>query len=559
MSSSPLSYQDTVFVTIGSGLACHLVFKRYEPSAPSTHLGLLVAVPAILTSLFVPHCSNTVFAFGSSFIIYVASLVASIIVYRLGPFHPLAKYPGPIMCKLSKLWMTYICTSGRQHIYYRSLHDKYGDIVRIGPNELSVRDAAAVNPMMGSQGLPKGPVWDGRFAGSKTQAKPLIQISGPDHTRRRRPWNRAFNSEALKGYEEIIEKRANQLISTLGDQVGPTNLSKWISYFTFDFMSDMAFGGGSEMLCEGDKDGIWRALDGSTMIGTVLGHSPWLGQYFKYIPVGSERRKFRDFAISRAQIRVKEGSMTKDVFHHFLNESGTDDHPSSVAESMSDSALVIIAGSDTTSTVLSSLFWFIMCNPDIYRRLQDEIDKVFPPGENALNPSKHIHMNYLNAIINETLRLLPPVLSGSQRVVARGSGAATIGSNVIPEGTAVFSHFYSVHRDPRSFSPLPDVFWPDRWLSEGERTSPFSPAHKGPVDVVLDRAAFTPFSFGPSNCVGKNLALQEIRMVVSLMLQSFDMQLAKGYDAQRWEREIEDRLISHTGELPVVLTARYKS
>ncbi|KAF7974713.1 hypothetical protein HWV62_11507 [Athelia sp. TMB] len=165
-------------------------------------------------------------------------------------------------------------------------------------------------------------------------------------------------------------------------------------------------------------------------------------------------------------------------------------------------------------------------------------------------------MNYLNAVINETLRLLPPVLSGSQRVVERGSGAATFGPHLIPEGTAVFSHFYSIQRDQRYFSPLPETFWPDRWLSESERTSPFGSGYKGPVNVVVDRTAFTPFSFGPSICVGKNLALQELRMVVCLMLQTFDMRLAEGYDAQRWEKEIEDRLITHTGELPVVLTPR---
>lgn len=81
-------------------------------------------------------------------------------------------------------------------------------------------------------------VWDGRVPDSK--GKMLIQVSGPEHTRRRRPWNRAFNTEALKGYEEIIEKRANQLMETLSCQVGATNLAQWISFFTFDFMSDMA-------------------------------------------------------------------------------------------------------------------------------------------------------------------------------------------------------------------------------------------------------------------------------------------------------------------------------
>lgn len=86
----------------------------------------------LLTWLFIPHSSNIVFAFAYSFAIYVGTLVTSVVAYRLGPYHPLAKYPGPVLGKLSKLWMSYICTTGRQHIYYRELHDKYGDIVRIG-------------------------------------------------------------------------------------------------------------------------------------------------------------------------------------------------------------------------------------------------------------------------------------------------------------------------------------------------------------------------------------------------------------------------------------------
>lgn len=248
---------------------------------------------------------------------------------------------------------------------------------------------------------------------------------------------------------------------------------------------------------------------------------------------------------------------------------------------------------------MSSLFWFIMCHPAVYCRLQDEIDSVFPRGENALEPSKHIHMNYLNAVMYVFIEYQDaqepnPCLTATRPFVCflRYSVAASVWlsevvvqsplalsqfipmnfslhSNVdmnfesmIPEGTAVFSHFYSLHRDPRYFSPLPDTFWPDRWLSEVELASAFPSPLTEPtktlnnVRVVLDRTAFTPFSFGPSNCVGKNLAIQEIRMVVCLMLQSFDMRLAEGYDAQRWEMDLEDRLITHVGELPVVLTAR---
>lgn len=123
-----------------------------------------------------------------------------------------------------------------------------------------------------------------------------------------------------------------------------------------------------------------------------------------------------------------------------------------------------------------------------------------------------------------------------------------------------------MHRDPRYFSPLPDTFWPDRWLPAEERSYELpgrsdkqgkeNIRELGPSDVILEKAAFIPFSFGPSGCVGKSLAYQEIRMVVSLLMQTFDMRLAEGYNPQQWEKDIEDRFIAHKGTLPVVCTSR---
>jgi hypothetical protein len=53
-------------------------------------------------------------------------------MYRLSPFHPLAKYPGPVIAKTSKLWAAYVCARGDLHRYYKNLHNRYGDVVRVG-------------------------------------------------------------------------------------------------------------------------------------------------------------------------------------------------------------------------------------------------------------------------------------------------------------------------------------------------------------------------------------------------------------------------------------------
>ena len=58
------------------------------------------------------------------------------LAYRLSPFHPLAKYPGPLMAKSSKWWAAYININGDLHRYYRDAHDRYGDVIRIGLRHL---------------------------------------------------------------------------------------------------------------------------------------------------------------------------------------------------------------------------------------------------------------------------------------------------------------------------------------------------------------------------------------------------------------------------------------
>lgn len=113
----------------------------------------------------------------------------------------------------------------------------------------------------------------------------------------------------------------------------------------------------------------------------------------------------------------------------------------------------------------------------------------------------------------------------------------------IPEGSAVLVPPYVLHRDPRYFFPRPDDFWPDRWINEDK-------------DIVLDRTAFLSFSYGPANCVGRPLALNELRYVLAMLIHRFDMTFDDGYNPARWEKGLEDSFVLTKGELPVRLSVR---
>ncbi|KAJ6553667.1 hypothetical protein B0H10DRAFT_1848822, partial [Mycena sp. CBHHK59/15] len=225
------------------GCMHNAIFKRYEPETPLPLVVLLGIVPGVLTAAVnvygnygcvIPPIFVTV---ASTYTTFYAILVLCILSYRVSPFHPLAKYPGPFLHKLSKFRMVWILF-WRDHLgvditYYQSLHKKYGVTVsqkKTGPNELSICDAEAIVPVLGATGFPKGPFWDGRVPPGVTRS--LISERDPvEHLRRRKPWNRRFSAASLQGYEEIIRERTIQFVAKLETMEGIVDLDQCISFY----------------------------------------------------------------------------------------------------------------------------------------------------------------------------------------------------------------------------------------------------------------------------------------------------------------------------------------
>ncbi|KAJ6466548.1 cytochrome P450 [Mycena vitilis] len=555
LSSLALEFKHALLIVVGGGLLCHLAFNRLEPRTLLHFASLLCLPPILLMALVLPHASCILSAAAFTFGVYLSSLVISLVFYRLSPLHPLAKYPGPLLCKISKLWFTAAAMDGKQHLYYAELHQRYGDAVRIGPNELSFRDVNVIGPMMGSKGMPKGPWWDGRVPESR-EVRPLLALRDPEeHARRRRAWNRAFSTPALKDYEVLIDARISQLVDILTKKVlsgNSVDLSKWLGWLTYDIMNDVMFGGGGDSM-EIEDEELSQLLANAQPMALLMSHLPWLGELYLWLPnIGQGLRAFRKYAALRASERKARGSDHKDVFYHLIDEAGLEPTPPSSAQISSDGGLAIIAGAETTGTTLCHIIWFLLCNPTAYRRLQAEVDD---PTRNTWVPASQARMPYLNGVINEALRLFPAVLSGSQRAPLIGSGGQTIGTHFVPEGTSAVVHTYSLHHDPRYFSPCPDTFVPERWLPKEEQLA-LEPTIFGENEVIHNTSAFIPFSIGPSNCVGRNLAYQEMRMVICTLISKFEIRFEEGFDVKSWEENMLDYFVVQRGRLPVVLSLR---
>lgn len=125
----------------GSQVA-HQVFKRHETFSISFHLSLLLLPPAFGATLLVPALAP-LNAILTSFTLYLCALVSSTLAYRASPYHPLARYPGPFVSRLTKFYMARVGFGGHQYLHVKSLHDRYGDIVRIGMEWLVISRMSA--------------------------------------------------------------------------------------------------------------------------------------------------------------------------------------------------------------------------------------------------------------------------------------------------------------------------------------------------------------------------------------------------------------------------------
>ena len=176
-----------------------------------------------------------------------------------------------------------------------------------------------------------------------------------------------------------------------------------------------------------------------------------------------------------------------------------------------------MAGTETTAGVLAALLVFLHTNPTTLATLQREVRSAFPAS--ATIDDTTAPLPYLTACITEALRLQPPSAFG----LPRTSPGALIAGRFVPLGATVHAQPWVLHHDARRWR-APYAFVPERWL----------PGHAaGQGD---DRDAFRPFLDGPRQCLGRNLAWLEMRVVLAKLVWHFDMRV-EVEDGEKWLRE----------------------
>ena len=188
------------------------------------------------------------------------------------------------------------------------------------------------------------------------------------------------------------------------------------------------------------------------------------------------------------------------------------------------------AGHETTSSTVSYALWHLASNTGAQERLRHEIDaaffgsKVFGPSHSELRK-----LRYLDAVIKEALRMNAPAPIGRtacKDVVIGGKKGKK--RYQLPADCDILIFPWWVHRQPSQWEDA-DEFRPERFLSDDKATGEEGGGRKGEGEGGLAPShAYFPFSVGPRNCIGMQMALTELRLILSYIVWRYEIGPAEG-------------------------------
>ncbi|KAK3360693.1 cytochrome P450 [Lasiosphaeria hispida] len=459
-------------------------------------------------------------------------------IYNL-VWHPLSPIPGRKTWAASRLPFIWALIRGKIVQEIEDMHRRYGPIVRVAPNEVAYAHPDAWNDILqakaGHLPFPKDPTW---WAPMPGVAPGLVTaLDHYLHAAIRRQLSPGFSSRALTIQEGVVHQYVDLLVQrwretiALGHGETEVDVMRWFNYLTFDILGDLAFAESFECLQRSEYH-RWISLifDNLKFNGAMISARfyPMVGSMLaRLIPasLSKAQKEHAQLVVDKVRRRLENTSQRLDFMSTIQTTIQNSDRkggkglPLNIVHSTF--AEVAIAGSETTAMALSAALNLLIHNVDKMEVLVREIRGKFR-GYDEITVQAVRDMVYLNAFLNEVLRLCPPVPWMPPRRAPEGGGMVC--GKWLPGGTRVSITFTSMHREPTSFQ-APSSFCPERWLPEAIE-NPNSPFYND------KRHAFQPFTIGPHSCIGQNLAWAEMRVALAKVLWTFDVAAPK--DEKKW-------------------------
>ncbi|KAG7445087.1 cytochrome P450 monooxygenase pc-bph [Guyanagaster necrorhizus] len=488
--------------------------------------------------------------------VIVLALLVHLVPYLIDS-HRLRSYPGPLVAKFSDVWLAYVSYQGHRSVVIHDLHKKYGPFVRLAPNHISVALSDA-QPLVYGHG--NGALKSSFYDVFVTTSRSLFTVRDRQtHSRKRKIISHSFSQKNVLEFQPYVRRYVGQLLgqweklydNALKGMSGKEgegwegrdgrlwlDCLPWANYLVFDIIGDLAFGNPFGMIMAAkdsapmaqdphavmDSYGqagvehaskeieVIKILGGSsqTFLATMGALPNWWRSLIALNPLfwegGQDFRAVIALAIMAVSKRLETSTERNDLLSKLQAGKDEDGNPMSREELTAEALTLLVAGSDTTSNTTCAIIYYIARAPSVQEKLCEEIDKHL--GSYVATAEQVKNLPYLQAVINEGLRLYSTIAMGLPRVVPEG-GLTMLG-NHFPEGTIISVPSYTLHRDPSVFGDDVEEFRPERWFE---------------CDSALVSKAFSPFSVGPRACVGRNLANLELQIIIASIFKSFNVTL----------------------------------
>lgn len=327
--------------------------------------------------------------------------------------HPLRSFPGPKLWAVSRLPWIRSTTRGTIVKDLHMLHQRYGPVVRVAPDELSYIDPQAVSPIYQSNPeFSKDPMHLPPF--HKNAAPGILAAEKEHHRRYRRVLAHGFSDKGMRAQQPLIQRHINQLSDKLTERSGSVavDLSEWYNWATFDVIGDLAFGEHFGCLEKGKTHDWIASIQGNVkaipIVNAVrrLGLA-WILPWIVPKKLLEMRRKNSQFSEEKVDKRLAVEGARGDLWDAVIS-SGDKAPPMTRAEIISNASAIVVAGSETSSTLLSGCTWLLLQNPDVHKRLVEHVRSNFDREEDIdiMSVGK---LDYMLAVLDEAMRLYPPV------------------------------------------------------------------------------------------------------------------------------------------------------
>ncbi|EPS36574.1 hypothetical protein H072_9827 [Dactylellina haptotyla CBS 200.50] len=446
-------------------------------------------------------------------------------LYRLSPFHPLAKIPGPRLAATTQWYEFYYNVYQDGQFIFKTVewHEKYGPVVRIGPDEVHISDPSFYNVLYGN---------NYRFVKAQPHYRFAQQTEGGlgncntrTHKIRRTVLDPLFSTQAVMKLEPRIRTYVDQATARIARAVEKSEqegfeINMVFRCLTVDVISEYAYSESMGMLQdERLNDPFFVGMDNLIRMTWMYSWTWRMQDLMRALPYELVKKIMPEDVLGvvafqkQAEDRVitfladpekaKAKSTHTTVFEVLLSGNEEKGYEVPSLNALKEEAWgFLAAGSETTAAALSNGLYEACKVPKIQDKVYGELLAEFPDIDtDTISYKRLLQLPYLTAFIKETLRLPPGVPGRLPRLVPKDG--ITVCGQFIPEGTTIGMSSILQQNDPTVFKD-PSKFDPDRWIRD-----------------KIPEQYFVPFGKGSRGCQGMNLAWAEIYLMYANLLRRY--------------------------------------